>query len=721
MYPAISTTGRYAAFCSMASNLVAGDTNGFMDVFVRDRDTDETRRVSVTQAGSQTDEKSTACAISTDGRWVVFQSEASNIINGSEFGWPGIYLADTTAPTPSIRAVSISQTDGPPNERSIRLSMSPDARYVAFRSLASNLVSDDTNGFDDVFLRDTVAEVTTRVSVADETDAEGNGNATGSTAVTPDGRYVVFASAATNLVDGDTNGKGDVFIRDLTLGTTERVSVSSTEQQGNDDSGGDTWMLAVSSDGRYVAFASLASNLVPGDTNESWDVFVRDRTAGTTSRASVSSDGVEGNGDSGLYSIDLSADGQTTVFDSYANNLVPLDYNGGPDVFAHGEPLSLAAPILVIEEDAQYTTVPEVTLQIDPGSYSELRFKNEEEAWTAWEPAVETKEWTLTSGDGVKRVSIQGRVDSEESVENYDEIILDTAAPAGAGVTINGGDTTTISRVVTLTLTAEEATQMRFRNETSSWSAWEPFATSKEWKLSSARMTKTVGFEVRDSAGNTSPEVTDTIELITFTDVPEDFWAFDEIMACVDAAVVAGYLDGSYQPGTAVTRDQMAVYVSRSLAGGDDNVPAGPEEPTFIDVGTEQWAYDYIEYAAEMDVVQGFPGGDYLPELEVNRGTMAVYIARAIADPVGESGLVSYVPPETPTFPDVSNTGYGDDGTEPYWAYKYIEYVAEAGVVQGYPYDDVEHPGEIIYMYQPEDVVTRDQMAVYVARAFGLM
>jgi len=711
LYPDISEDGRYVAFCSMADNLVADDENGFMDVFVRDLDTDLTLLVSRSPTGPA-NEKSPWCSISANGQYVAFQSEATNLIEGETYGWPGVYLADLSTPTVSVTAVSISYEGDSPNGSSVTPYVSADGSYVVFRSLASDLVSGDTNGVSDVFLRDVVTPTTVRVSVADLTGAEGNGATTGQPAVTPDGRYVVFASYADNLVAGDTNGTCDVFLRDLTLGRTELISVSSAGIQGNGNSGGEPLMLRVSADGRYVVFSSLASNLVDNDTNGWWDVFVRDRTAETTTRVSVSTTGEEANRNSGLYSLDVTPDGATVAFDSGADNLVMIDTNGGPDVFVRGEPLAPAAPILVIDGDAEYTTSLDVVLTVDPGDYSEVRFKNEDSGWSDWESALTSKEWALSSGDGVKRVYVQGREGVDLSAENYDEITLDSSAPSGATVTINGGDAETISRWVTLTLTATGATEMRFRNETSAWSDWEPFATSKLWKLSYDRGTKTVGFQCRDTAGNTTPEVTDTIDTIIFTDVPEDYWAFEEIMACVDAEVVAGYPEGDYKPELAVTRDQMAVYIARSLAGGDDNVPLGPVAPSFSDVATDHWAYDYIEYSVDQDVVQGYPEGDYKPSLEVDRGQMAVYIARAIATPTGEAGLVGYVPPTEPTFPDVLTD---------FWAYKYVEYVSEQDVVQGYPYPDPENPGETITLYEPLWTVTRDQMAVYVGRAFGLL
>jgi len=189
--------------------------------------------------------------------------------------------------------------------------------------------------------------------------------------------------------------------------------------------------------------------------------------------------------------------------------------------------------------------------------------------------------------------------------------------------------------------------------------------------------------------------------LTRFWDVLADQWAYSAIEACVAAGIVSGYPEGDYKPSDPVTRDQMAVYISRALAEGDSNVPAFAGTPSFPDVGEDSWALRYVEYAVEQGVVTGFEDGSYQPLLEVDRGQMAVYIARSIATPTGEAGLVGYSPPDTPTFPDVP-VGF--------WAYKHVEYCVEHGVVQGY--------GD--GWYYPGNVVTRDQMAVYVKRAFGL-
>jgi hypothetical protein len=146
----------------------------------------------------------------------------------------------------------------------------------------------------------------------------------------------------------------------------------------------------------------------------------------------------------------------------------------------------------------------------------------------------------------------------------------------------------------------------------------------------------------------------------------------------------------------------MAVFLARALAGSDAAVPAGPAEPSFSDVPADHWAYRYIEYAAAQGVTTGFPEGDYRPGLTVDRAQMAVFMARSIASPTGEEGLVSYTPPAVATFSDVPVT---------HWARKHIEYIVSRSVATGY--DDGT--------YRPADSCTRDQMAVFVARAFGLL
>ncbi len=188
-----------------------------------------------------------------------------------------------------------------------------------------------------------------------------------------------------------------------------------------------------------------------------------------------------------------------------------------------------------------------------------------------------------------------------------------------------------------------------------------------------------------------------------FTDAGYTYWAYSAIEAGSDSQIALGYPDGTYHPELAVTRDQMAVYISRALAGGDAKVPTGPATATFSDVPTDYWAFKYVEYAVSKNVVKGYSDGTYKPTEEVDRGQMSVFVARAIATPTAGVDLVNYTPPTTPTFPDVPTN---------FWAYKYVEYIAQPGigVTQGYPDGD----------YHPEYICTRDQMAVYIQRAFKL-
>jgi hypothetical protein len=186
-----------------------------------------------------------------------------------------------------------------------------------------------------------------------------------------------------------------------------------------------------------------------------------------------------------------------------------------------------------------------------------------------------------------------------------------------------------------------------------------------------------------------------------YRDVPSGYWAYNEIMACYLAGIASGYPDGDYGVAVVVTRAQMSVYVARALAGGDVAVPAGPAEASFPDVPIDHWAYRYIEHIKSRHIASGYPDGRYHPWQDLDRAQMAVFAARAIADPTGDEGLASYVPPAQPTFPDVAAGN---------WAYRYIEYLASRGVVGGYP------DGR----YRPRTDCTRDQMAVFIARAFKL-
>ncbi len=328
---AVSLHGRYVAFTSEADNLIAHDENGDVDdVFIRDRVSGRTELVSVSTGGDQAGGVSFSPSVSATGRYVAFGSLASNLVPHDTNARDDVFVRDRV--THTTRRISVNNGGGQANENSDSPVITPDGRYVAFRSLAGNLVSGDTNRRDDIFVRDRLSKSTERISVSGMGN-QGNGESF-APAISADGRYVAFLSWASNLVAGDTNHVIDVFVRDRLAGTTERVNVSNAGAQGDDTSYGDS--IGLSADARYVAFTSSAANLVPGDTNQHADVFVRDRIADTTERVSVSAAGVQGNGDSVEPAI--SADGRRVSFTSDAANLVGGDNNDVSDVFAHDLP-----------------------------------------------------------------------------------------------------------------------------------------------------------------------------------------------------------------------------------------------------------------------------------------------------------------------------------------------------------------------------------------------
>ena len=431
-----SSSGRYVAFQSDATDLVAPASNGSMHIFVRDRQTPTTTQVSVDSAGNEANAASSSPSISSDGRYVAFESDATNLlgVGNDNNGWPDIFVHDrqtgkTTrvsvvsdetesidpSNNPSISAdgryvafasggeldltaieilmlfdifVHDRDTDGdgiydePGAVSTIRMSedaagneanvassspcISADGRHVAFESSATNLAPGGSNGLIHIFVhdRDTDGDgqydepgqvSTVQVSV-DSTGAEGIGGDSSSCSISGDGRYVAFVSDATNLlgVGNDTNGSTDVFVHDRDTDgdgiydepgavSTVRVSVDSAGAEGNNNSN----FPSISGDGRYVAFESDATNLlgVGNDTNGSTDVFVHDRDTDedgqydepgevSTVRVSVDSAGAEGNGNSNNPSI--SADGSSVTFESDATNLLGVgnDNNGAPDIFA---------------------------------------------------------------------------------------------------------------------------------------------------------------------------------------------------------------------------------------------------------------------------------------------------------------------------------------------------------------------------------------------------
>ena len=322
--PAISADGRYIVFRSFASTLVQGDTNGMSDVFLRDRATGETSLMSVDSNGQLGDQGCDGgTAITPDGRYVVFASFASNMVPGDTNTDLDVFVHDRVTGVTTRESVDANGNQG--NGDSRYPSISADGRYVAFASTASNLVPGDSNFVWDVFVHDRLTGQTVRVSV-DSNGQQSNGSSYGPV-ISFDGRLVGFTSLATNLVPGDTNNSRDAFVHDMVTGATTMISVDSNGQPGN----GDSVFTSFSGDARLAVFHGGASNLVPGDTNFAWDVFVRDLVAGSTTRVSVDSGGAQANSSSTNGVI--SSDGRYVAFSSQATNLVAGDTNNWLDVF----------------------------------------------------------------------------------------------------------------------------------------------------------------------------------------------------------------------------------------------------------------------------------------------------------------------------------------------------------------------------------------------------
>jgi DNA-binding beta-propeller fold protein YncE/Tol biopolymer transport system component len=328
--PSISADGRYVAFASDASNLVSGDTNGQEDCFVRDLKAHTTVRVSVSSGGAQGTGICLQPVISASGRYVVFAS-GSHLTPGLTGSAPQVFIRDLQSHT--TRLVSVSSAKAPGNSASLRPAIASDGSLVAFESFASNLVPGDTNNQIDAFVHSMITGHTQRISISSQ-GAQGNGTSFPGfqPAISSNDRYVVFYTNASNLVAHDTNASGDVMVRDLKRNITTRVSVSSSGAQGDDGS----LLPSISSNGRYIAFESKASNLSPGDGNGTDEVFIRDQVTHQTQRLARTYGGPVTWTEPDFEHADIATGGTYVAFASKAANLVSGDTNNQEDVFVRG-------------------------------------------------------------------------------------------------------------------------------------------------------------------------------------------------------------------------------------------------------------------------------------------------------------------------------------------------------------------------------------------------
>jgi len=358
---AISTNGRFVAFSSAATNLVAGDTNAKIDIFVRDRLNGTTERVSIDSGEAQvTGGDSLNPSINEDGRFVAFSSMATNLVTGDTNAGSDVFVRDRMLGTTERVSVDSSETQAGAGDGFEQSALSEDGRFVAFHSYADGLTPTDNAGNQDIFVRDRTLGTTEQVNLTSAGDPAPNGFHS-HPAISADGNLVVFFSASTGLVPEDTSFVSDIYVRNRGAGTTERVSVNSNEEEAIYTCAMPPCQLAqsygppaISGDGRYVAFSSDGDNLAPSDTNPDADLFLRDLQLGTTERVNLN-DAEEQTLGGGGSEPSISTDGRFVAFETPAYNLVPLlgDNNGASDIFVRDRLLGTVERVSVTTAGAQ--------------------------------------------------------------------------------------------------------------------------------------------------------------------------------------------------------------------------------------------------------------------------------------------------------------------------------------------------------------------------------
>jgi len=688
-YPSyISADGHYVVFVSDATNLVAGDTNGWPDVFVRVLATEQTIRVSVAGDGSQANDESGGAAISADGRYVVFHSWATNLVPGDTNSACDVFLRDLQAETTTRVSLATDGTQG--NGESKFPTVSADGRYVAFESAAANLVPGDTNGFIDIFLRDLDTPATTRVSIATAgTQAQRESYMV---YISANGRYVAFTSDAGNLVADDTNGWPDVFVRDVVGAETTRVSVHTDGTQANEES----YTASISSDGRYVGFSSYATTLIDGYAGFWSQAYVRDRQTSATELVSIAEGGAPGEGDSEFPYV--SSDGRYIVFESTASNLVSADTNAFRDIFVRDR-------------------VSGVT---EMGSVSTDGLQADADCWI---PSISDDGSRLVFNSTASNLVVGDTNDVSDIFLRDRSTVTLSLSGANGRVTVNSvthalpwSGEFSIGESVTLEAVGDEC--------------WD----FEEWTgdLTGTENPVTIVMDADKDIG-----VAFTSGII-FDDIGCDHQFYDEIGDCYRTGIAAGYEDQKYHPEYMVTRDQMAVFLVRAL-GDEPTSPADPQswldaygydpdDPDtwvvdFVDVpasgwlGGEgpHWAWYHIQRLYEVGVTEGISPTEYGPDYDVRRDQMAAFLIRALglecSDPCDDTTCWGYDPVEPSTwahaFDDVPATGE-DTCNGAFWAWFHIQALYDTGVTLGCDESN----------YCPADSVLRGQMAAFLARAF---
>ena len=540
---AVSEDGRYVMFISNATNLAPGDTGADNDVFVRDRTNGTTERVSVSSTGAQANSQVSRADMSGDGRYVIFLSDDDTLVPGDDHPGQDIFIRDRQAGTTQFALPGIGGT-ADFGFGTDRIAISGNGRYIAFHTYGA-LSKEDTVGVRDIYVydRDTGA-----IDFITDNDSASRGHSF-NPSISDDGRYVAYHSMADDLVIGDTNEHMDVFVFDRQTRLVERVSLTNSGGEPNNDS----LEASISNDGRYVSYTSEASNLAPQDTDANQDIYVYDRETHFTQLVSVRSDETR----------------PTPNSEGSASRDSRISGNGRYVTFQSDLPLDTA----------------------DTNILTDIYVRD---------LATGATEWISRSGGGY----------------NY--------APA-----INNSG------------------------------QYIAFASTSDRMVSNDSNDKTDIFLA---------DRTPTCE-INFSDVAagSTFYPYIRCLAC--AGVLGGYGDNTFRPGENVTRGQLSKIVANAA---NFNEPVSGQ--SFTDVPPGSTFYPYIERMAKRGFIGGYPNGTFLPGAFATRGQIAKIVSNAAGyndTPTGQS--FSDVPPDSPF-------------------YLFVERVAARGAVGGYS-DGTFRPG----------------------------
>lgn len=715
----ITDDNRYVLFESYASDLVAGDSNGTWDIFLRDRSLNTTELISMTSDGSPTSSPSYDPRMSDDARYIAFESYATDLVEGDTNGVLDVFVYDRDTDTTTLISRMSGEDGAIGGAASQNVSVSDDGSLVVFDTYAPLDPADILMfGQRDIYIRNTSTNISTPLSMT-SAGTWGNGASYGPQ-ISGNGDYVVFTSEATNLESGDANGATDIFIKKPSAtGSIWRINKSSSGEEANGDSSG----ALISDDGHYISYTSSASNLVSDDTNGEGDIFLYDYFEDETiliSRANGT--GEVGNAES--YFAQVNEEGTHVVFISEASNLVEGDTNGTEDVFVYDIEEQTVSRVSTDEEGNEifdhiigYTNISPDGSTVVYNSYTEelgelsttdvsniYLAQIEPEAYNLFISDLSYDETSTTfsytvANDGNANIPVADIYStitvtfpdaSEESYVNLDSDEDDDFLQKGA------------SSLFTMTLILEDGTSTIQVCTDSGEDLEEADEDDNCDELSVS-----VG-EEDDDTGDDDDDDDDVVEgddddddggladdaddELTCDNPFEDtvgHWGEKTICLLYMEGTVSGKSEGIFDPDSDVTRAEMLKMI---LLNSGEEIPLSFEESSFSDVDEEDWYFGYVMHALDLGVVEGYDDGTFRPNDSVNRAEALTMLLR-MADVDDES----------------STSGLDfDDLAEEDWYYDEVGLGVDYGLVEGY--DDGT--------FKPGGSITRAEAATIVRRAW---